>query len=243
MSPPPDDYDKFVRSSAAEELHQHSPVPLAIGTDPTDGLPAQIAPRNFDKSPPLTEDTLVCMADKRSFVIRDKDGFVLQAFPPSVVQRLPNGGYFVLATLLDKDVRSHVSAGWTDVLSEIRIPETDQFVKVAAVEPIRPACGHYIRMQTDLAADREARYIVRACQAQRDETGEYYSVRDSLISACTLRTPRHYESEQLLDAFDTDKIAQAKIRQEQEEFDIESELEREAADAAGPKKGSLGVLS
>lgn len=230
MSPPPDDYDKFVRPTAAEELHQHSPLPVVLGTDPTDGMPAQVAPRNFDKSPPLTEDTLVCMADTRSFVIRDAIGYIRQQFTPRGVQRLPNGDYCVEEPQLTQ---------LTQLVGQFERRNKDG-QSLVTVEPIRPACAHYIRMQTDLAADREARYIVRACAVQRDETGEYYSVRDSLISACTLRIPRHYESEQLLDAFDADKIAQAKIRLEQEEFDIDQELAAEAGAAPGGNK--LGIL-
>lgn len=232
MSPSPDDYDKFVRPTAAEELHQHSPLPVVLGTDPTDGLPAQVTPRNFDKSPPLTEDTLVCMADQRSFVIRNVNGYIKQAFASPSVRRLPNGDYCVEADRLTQLTQ-------LEGLFERR---NEGGLSMATVEPIRPACVHYIRMQTDLAADREARYIVRACAMQRDETGEYYSVRDSLISACTLRAPRHYESEQLLDVFDADKIAQAKIRLEEEAFDIDQALEAEktSSTSGGGKLGILG---
>lgn len=232
MSPPPDDYDKFVKATAAEELHQHSPLPVVLGTDPTDGLPAQVAPRNFDKSPPLTEDTLVCMADTRSFVIRDDNGFVLQRFDPASVRRLPNGIYFVYEAIVDSGVASLTQVS----LSSITVSGQ----RCARVEPVRPACTHYIRMQTDLAADREAKYLMRACAMQRDESGEYYSVRDSLIAACTLRAPRHYESEQLLDAFDADKIAQARIRKEQETFDIDEELEAEGSSSNSTNLGILG---
>lgn len=238
MSPPPDDYEKFVKPSAAEELHQHAELPIAIGTDPTDGLPAQVAPRNFDKSPPLTEDTLVCMGDRRSFVIRNQWGDVLQSFTPAVVLRFPNGDYYVLEDHAEESVKA--SAGEQGLRGLLPSPGAQEvFLAYLIVEPVRPPCAHYIRMQTDLAADRDARYIMRACAVQRDESGEYYSVRDSLISACTLRSPRHYESEQLLDAFDADKIAQAKIRLEEESFDIDSALEKEKSTEKG---GGLGVL-
>lgn len=107
-------------------------------------------------------------------------------------------------------------------------------VAVIRVEPVRPECLHYLRLQTDLAADRDARYLQRACTQQRSEDGEYYSVRDSLIAACNLRSPRHYPSEALLDKFDDDKMNQAREREQMEEFDVDKELAAEGA--------SLGVL-
>jgi hypothetical protein len=103
-----------------------------------------------------------------------------------------------------------------------------------AVEPIRPECAHYLRMQTDLAADRDHRFIARACMKQRSDDGEYYSVRDTLVAACNLRSPRHFESEQILDDFDQKKISDARAREEMEEFDVDKELEAQ--------QGKLGVL-
>lgn len=246
----PDDYEKFAQPRAEEELHQSQPAPVAMGTSPDDGLPMQMSSRNFDKSPPLNEETLICMADKRSFVVRDPDGSVWVSFTPAEVSRLPNGEYYVevdalrakipaltTAETLRAALKAYVTLGSTPprpVPQELYVRRDGAMVAVARVEPVRPECLHYLRMQTDLAADRDARYLQRACMKQRSEDGEYYSVRDSLIAACNLRYPRHYPSEALLDKFDEEKVSQAREREEQEEFDVDKAL---AAEGAG-----LGVL-
>lgn len=246
----PDDYEKFAQPRAEEELHQSQPAPVAMGTSPDDGLPMQMSSRNFDKSPPLNEETLICMADKRSFVVRDPDGSVWVSFTPAEVSRLPNGEYFVEVDAMLKKVNAglsdleldaegavldrldHLGALPHDLMLYTR--RNGAMVAVVRVMPVRPECHHYLRMQTDLAADRDARYLQRACMKQRSEDGEYYSVRDSLIAACNLRYPRHYPSEALLDKFDEEKVSQAREREEQEEFDVDKAL---AAEGAG-----LGVL-
>lgn len=228
-----DDYERFSQPRAEEELHQSQPAPIAMGTSPDDGLPMQISTRNFDKSPPLSEETLICMADKRSFVVRDQDGSVLVSFTPAEVSRLPNGEYFVEMEHLHRKLSAVGVKPW---IAEEDCPQVRRggvLCAVAHVEPIRPECVHYLRMQTDLAADRDARYLQRACMKQRSEDGEYYSVRDSLIAACNLRSPRHYPSEALLDKFDEDKVSQARERDQMEEFDVDEALLAE---------GGLGVL-
>ncbi len=223
-----DDYGKFVQPRAEEELHQSELSPVAMGTSPEDGLPMQTAPRNLDKSPPLSPDTLICMEDRRSFVVRDEfTGAVLRSWEPSAVTRFPNGVYAVKFPDLQPAIEEWWSQG---VYSEQK--------GWVIVEPVRPACAHYLRMQTDLAADRDARYLQRACTIQRGEDGEYYSVRDTMVTACNLRSPRHYETEiAILDAFDESKMAQAAAAKEQEAFSVEAELEREKQSGSG-----LGVL-
>jgi len=109
--------------------------------------------------------------------------------------------------------------------------------KWVVVEPIRPQCAHYLRQQTDLSADRDHRYYARACMAQKTEDGEYYSLRDTLIGACSIREPRHLESEiAILDKFDEEKMLEAQTKSEMEEFDVDKALAEEA------RNGGLGVL-
>lgn len=232
-----DDFVKFTGPRADEEIHQGKPAPVAIGTSPEDGLPMQIAERNYDKAPPLTEDTLICMADKRSFVVRYTDGSIRVSFEPAEVSRAPSGEYYVSLEAFEAKVNTVEPALEQQVRPLVPRILIGRGTHAARVEPIRPQCQHYLRMQTDLSADREHRYFARSCMKQKTEEGEFYSVRDQLIGACSIREPRHLASEvAILDAFDDDKIAQATARSEMEEFDIDQQLAKEAA------AGGLGVL-
>jgi hypothetical protein len=63
--------------------------------------------------------------------------------------------------------------------------------------------------------------------AQRSETGEYYSVGDAAIYACSLRSPRHLESEQILEDFDALSMEQSLERVKAGSFDVDAELAAE----------------
>lgn len=232
-----DDYGKFTAPRPDEEMHQGSEVPVTFSIDPNDRMPLPATPDNEDRPPPLAVDTLVCMEDKRSFVIRNEDGSVWVAFEPGEVSRLPRGAYFVGAELLKDRAKNEFAlsiAEGLDLLVRTRV--SDEPVDVAIVEPIRPACIHYSRLQTDISADRSRRYLSRSCMAQRSETGEYYSVGDAAIYACSLRSPRHLESEQILDDFDRLKVQQANEKIQAGLFDVDKALAEE------DQSGTLGVL-
>lgn len=228
-----DSFERFTTPRADEEIHQGVEAPVVMGISTEDGLPMQVAQRNFDKAPPLSEETLICMADKRSFVVRHElSGAVLHRWPAAEVQQFPNGIY-VAPMPKDQQALWALSERSQDDYPAVRLSGADWLV----VEPIRPQCRHYLRQQTDLSADRDARYIARACMAQKTEDGEYYSLRDSLIAACTIREPRHLESEiAILDKFDEDMMRAATKRIEMEEFDVDKALAEEA------RNGGLGVL-
>jgi hypothetical protein len=224
-----DDFTRFTTPRADEELHQGVEAPVVMGVSPEDGLPMQVAQRNFDKAPVLSEETLICMADKRSFVVRWEDGSIRAEYAPFQVKRLENGEYYV-------PLSSEALAAF-DRTDHAVLRQGDNPVCVLRVEPIRPECAHYLRQQTDLSADREGRYYARACMAQKTEDGEYYSLRDTLVGACSIRSPRHLESEvALLDKFDEEKMSEALNLRSMAEFDVDKELAEEA------RKGGLGVL-
>lgn len=225
----PDDFQKFTAPRADEEIHQGAESEPVFGISTEDGLPTQVSRQNFDTAPVLSEETLICMADKRSFVVRREDGSIRAAYAPSQVKRLPNGEYYV--PLPFDEVNAF------EVQDRMTLHESRCSVWVLRVEPVRPPCAHYFRQHTDLSADREHRYIARACTAQKTEDGEYYSLRDTLISACSLRSPRHLESEiAILDQVDEQMMADARNKQSMEEFDVDKELAEEA------RKGALGIL-
>lgn len=239
-----DDFGKFTAPRPDEEIHQGSEVPVTFSIDPADRMPVPASADNEDRPPPLAVETLVCMEDKRSFVIRNSDGSVYVSFEPTVVSRLPNGEYFVeLAVLMpavnsaypDRECFDQPKENFTSLaMSHLEIWVGNR--TVARVEPVRPACAHYARLQTDISADRSRRYLSRSCMAQRSETGEYYSVGDAAIYACSLRSPRHLESEQILDDFDALKVQQANEKIQAGAFDVDAELAQEN------QSGTLGVL-
>lgn len=228
----PDDYQKFTAPGAGEELHQSHVSTFAMGTSPEDGLPTLIAPQHFDKAPGLSEETLICMADKRSFVIRDVNGVGMLSFQPEAVSRSPNGRYFVTsAVLADQLLKKKTTVEAVYGAAGAVMAQT---AVTFEVEPIRPECKHYLRSMTDIASNRDGRFYQRACMAQKSEEGEYYSLRDARVDACNIRSPRHIESEALMDAFDAELMAAARERSEMEDFDIDQELAKE--------QGKLGVL-
>ena len=242
-----DDFGKFTAPRPDEEMHQGSEVPVTFSIDPSDRMPLPATPDNEDRPPPLAVDTLVCMEDKRSFVIRNSDGSVYISFEPQEVSRLPNGEYFVEIPVLmravnaaypgredyDQPKENFTSLGMSERLGIYVGDRT-----VARVEPIRPACAHYARLQSDISADRSRRFLSRSCMAQRSETGEYYSVGDAAIYACSLRSPRHLESEQILDDFDALKVQQANEKIQAGLFDVDKAL---AEEDASPER-TLGIL-
>ena len=230
------DEERFTGPRASESIYQGDVTEIAVGVNPDDGLLMQIAPAalNLDIAPPLREDTLICMADTRSFVILSQDGSVFLQFQPSDVCRLPNGDYVVseakyLERLRERYGDHPPNGNIAGSLSSLWVM-TDSFGESMAirVSPIRPQCEHYFRMQTDLSADRERRHLTRACRAQLSATGEYTSVGDGAVYACDLRSPRHLESEALLDDFDRKLIEQAREKEARGSFDIDAELEKDS---------------
>lgn len=224
------DSSKFTAPRPDEEIHQGAEVPVTFGIDPSDGLPRQAIPDNQDRPPPLAVDTFVCMEDKRSFVVRHSDGSILLSFAPHEVKRAASGDYYVTEDTYEEH------SGTKGVPNDLVINIETEDAYAAQVEPVRPACAHYLRVLTDISADRGRRFLSRSCAAQRSETGEYYSVGDAAIFACSMRMPRHLESEKILEDFDAVAMQESIDRVKVSSFDVDAELDREAS-ATG-----LGVL-
>ena len=150
-----------------------------------DGLPTNHAPVRNNDIPPLSKDTLVCMGDFSEFVQRDKWGFITKKMKPEEVQRAPNGDYFV------------------------ENPETKIKSKV---EPIRPPCKHYVRQMVSFEFNADHDSIKRLCSARRTTEGTFMTVKDTKVSACDMRDPKHIDSEKLIDDFDEKKVKQGQER-------------------------------
>ncbi len=229
-----DDFSKFTAPRPDEELHQGVEVPVTFVMG-TDGMPLPAPPPNLDIPSALSEDTFVCMADKRSFVVRDINGMIVASFEPKEVSRLPGGQYYVEIWVFLAAFNAAREAPKTfEEIKDMLSGFVPYFVfyrmgapSVIVVEPIRPECAHYLRMQTDISADRTKRFLVRSCMKQQSESGEYTSVGDAVIAACNVRSPRHYESEQILDDFDQKQIAAGRQKLALAEFDVDQELAAE----------------
>lgn len=228
MSDKTTDYSRLTQPRAEEELHQSPESPMVLGDDPKDGMPAFIPTQNMDTAPPLSEESLVCMADKRSFVIRHKvTGAVLVSFTPDEVTRLANGWHVAKppeGMLFARDPFPQLTIAGVEII--VQATEIDGVWQIY-VEPVRPACAHYLRMMTDISADRGRRFIGRSCMAMRSEDGEYTSLRDAMVTACTLRSPPHYESEALLESFDEQLKLAGIASLPQNEFDVDAALDNE----------------
>jgi hypothetical protein len=232
------DASKFTAPHLNEELHQGMEVPVTFSIDPTDRMPVPHTPENHDVPAPLAVDTFVCMEDKREFVIRNSDGSVWVSFKPEQVARMPNGEYYVTKADLDLEAARksdwEVSFAWLGEKGLLLSTGAVNGHTVIAVEPIRPRCVHYLRVLTDISADRSRRFLTRACMKQQSDSGEYYSVGDSAIYACGIREPRHQASEEELDRFDDFSMQESVERQKASAFDVDAELAKEKTD--------LGIL-
>jgi hypothetical protein len=162
-----------------------------------DGLPTNHAPVQNNDIPPLSPDTLVCMGDYSQFVQRDKWGEITRTLTPSEVKRAPNGEYYVLNT--QTKIRNKV-------------------------EPIRPPCKHYVRQMVSFEFNADHDSIKRLCSARRTTEGAFMTVKDTKVSACDMREPRHVDSEKLLDEFDEKKVKQGQDRTFSSIFNTEVEI-------------------
>jgi len=201
------------------ELYHHREQRSVFGTDPLDGLPRQVSETTMEDTyvPALDPKTFVCMADTTEFTLESRMG-ALAHFTIDEVKREDDGQYSVPVALA---LRRAPESQRHEVQFDLRRG-------VCFVQPRRPACKHYVRQMTDLAANKDRRVIARFCTALHDESGEFLSLRDGLMYACDLRNPREKQSERLLDDFDAQKIAEGRERQRsvtETDFDVDAALQ------------------
>ena len=156
-----------------------------------DGMPTQVSLAENSDIPPLTLQSLVCLEDTSTFVLRDSVGRIRQSFEPEQVEQMPNGYWYVDA--------EHIKAGLID--EKLRAKG-----KLIAVEPIRPRCQHYVEQSTSFELNAHALVHLRLCSGRRSNGGAFMSVRDTGIYACSMRSPRDLGSEKRLQEFNEKKI-------------------------------------
>lgn len=230
-----------------EEVYQHAPDPseVAYEMDP-DGLPRPISPVKMPFAPPLTPETLTCMADESRFVVRDRWGEELASFQPEDVDRAPDGTHRVRVAQLvaalggeESDLwKAWVRNAFVDDRLETRLAcehvvRRNLGVEYAVdhgwveVRPVRPACQYYARQMSDFQDDADEVFVARLCTARRDDGGEFLSLRDTAMWACDMRDPVDLTTLSKLDEFDAKKIELGRERiNTGEAFNIDEALQR-----------------
>jgi len=216
----PDEVRRVDRPRPDSELFQHREQAAGYGVNPRDGLAQPVVETSNDQTyvPPLEPATFVCMADRSEFVLR-AGTTELARFPAAEVTRidLAAGPRYVVTQQraydrVDESLRHlvHILVGTA-------------FVPVVEA---RAACQHYKRQMSDMAGNPGRKFVSRFCMAQRDENGEYVSLRDGLMFACDLRDPPDPITARRLDAFDEEKILEGRERRESEQhtFDVDTAL-------------------
>lgn len=199
---------------------------------------------------PLHPDTFVCMADERSWVVRDQQAMIVVEFTPEETWESADGRRWVESEVAEDRLTQagFPATDWEHVLramSELVAPDTKTATGwhvarrlkrlgvtaavergLVEVEPRRRPCRHYYRYMTDLKQDTEHQGIERLCTAQRDEQGLLFSVRDQRMQACQLRDPSEPMGRKILDEFDQKRMRQGleRVQAEQARFDVDQAL-------------------
>lgn len=210
--PSEDAEEEFSPFDETSESFSPSVIRKAKGPD---GLPTQIPPPGSGMSdiPPLSTDTLVCMGDFSSFAIRDAFGVVLRRFETAVQDS--EGSWW--AAVRDSECvelfgRMKITLGEKGSFQhrEVKSYLGTYFVQV---EPHRPPCKHYVRQVTQLDKNPEHKDHLRLCAARRTTEGTFMTLKDVGMWACSMREPRHPESEKLIQEFDLLKMQQGERRE------------------------------
>lgn len=167
-----------------------------------DGLPTQVDQTTESDIAALSLESLVCLEDRSAFVLRDEWGDVVVTLEPKDVTRAPDGRWRIPGDALrdNPDARRALTLG---------VPAEGDWIEV---QPIRPVCKHYAIQSVPYTYNPHEKEQVRLCTARRSTSGAFMKISDTAIWACTLREPRHIESEAAFDKFDDRKIHEGKHR-------------------------------
>jgi len=211
------------------EFFQHREAQMSYGTNPEDQLPSPVVP----ESPSVTQasayhpENLVCMADKRWYVIRDRAGKECARFKPSEVEEQDSKPCVPVRLAYERLAERPNMSMFSVIMTLRRAVVAGDGTVLFPVQPIRPQCAHYARQKTDMNASKDVRMLARVCLAQHSETGEYISLMDSAIYACELRSPRDPLSELQLDEWDDKLIEAEEQRRNETRFDVDAALKGE----------------
>lgn len=216
-----------------------------------DGLPTQAVDNRLNEAMahPFTEDKFVCIADRRSFVVRGMKGRIIAKIDPRDVTREPDGRYYAPALavargfadcceseMASKSLHEAIDAfvGATDD-SERAVRAVQWLESVAPdgafavlsdetikVEPIRPQCKHLLQ-QIDPppvgTVGFKRGYVKKFCALRRTLTGAFMGLSDEAVTACSMRDPHDAPTAAEIDESNAEKIAESRNRVFVELFD------------------------
>ncbi len=229
-----------------DEIHDDfkpSPAVRVIGSD---GLPVTIDSTEKSDIPPLSPSSLVCMADTSAFVVRDRWGFVKMMVEPERVSRLPNGLWVTSRAALREKFARELEAYRESLAVKIEDDDValDHFLSFVygvwgfendwlPLEPLRPACKHYVRQKLAFELNAQHQQFARLCSARRTTEGTFMTVKDTGVWACDMRDPYDAESSKQLDDFDALKVSQGKSREHLPMFGWRPKGDGESSDNLG----------
>ena len=230
-----------------DEIHDDFKPSPAVRVMAADGLPVTIDSTEKSDIPPLSPSSLVCMADTRAFVVRNNWGEVVFHFPPELVERAPDGRWRIPGARLVDGFRAAI----TELRSRMQWGETEpdaedvwavindrglfdrRHQEFLLVEPIRPACKHYVRQKLAFELNAQHNQFARLCSARRTTEGTFMTVKDTGVWACDMRSPYDAESSKELDDFDALKVSQGKSREHLPMFGWRPETRGERSGVGG----------
>lgn len=223
----------FDRGRADDVLYGEFGQPTLDVEKAADGLPGVRPSTGMPYAPPLHPDTLVCLADRSSYVMRSRSwGTVVAVFEATMVREAEDGTHYVGIFRALRSGAPWIMALWLFVTRGYRVP----------VEPVRPQCKFLARQMVDLQDSTEHLLIERLCTARRDEQSFFLSVRDSQVYACELRQPPAIASVRRLDLFDEKKIELGHARRkEHDAFDVDRALS-DLADSVHDDRPDGGIF-
>jgi hypothetical protein len=192
----PDEAGEMIRSGpndARWDAFENIPAPIIV--DPDDGIPRPMDPDHGDEIPELSEDTFVCIEDRRSFVeiLFDQTRTVgLQTIPGGAVIRVnernrwDTSGDPVTPFVFTPD---EVVEKCGVLLGRYANWNPSECVRV---RPVRPQCEHYASYisHSDIVTDNgKARVMERWCHKFRTVAGAQMNLTDSAMLACSSRSP------------------------------------------------------
>jgi len=160
-----------------------------------DGLPKTNDTNNdHNHTQPLTPDTLICIADIRSYVLMDCNY-------TTILEHISERKF----NAIKHELREHYT--------EDGIEWTCRDGGSNVIVPVRKKCKHYKRQLIEIDGDKMYTKIERFCDL-RKKGGTMYQIGEGAIYACEFRDPVDVKTERLLDYIDNKKIKQGRDREQ-----------------------------
>lgn len=223
-----------------------------------DGLPTPIVDSHLNEAipHPFTEDKFVCIADRRSFVVRGDKQRIVAKIDPKHVTREADGRYYAPALAVArgyadcclspeaaKSLHSAIDAfanwesaderavEWLGSVEGSHVHQRAQPDHTIEVEPVRPECRHLLQQVDPLpqgTVGYKYGYVKKFCALRRTLTGAFLGLTDEAVTACSMRDPHDAPTAKMLDEANAEKIDQSRNRVFVKLFDTQSDTHQEA---------------